>query len=487
MSGTLSRTGDGSPRTGVFARARRALSPGAQIAALAVLAAAVAWSACSRHPSRPNVVLVVLDTVRRDYVGPGAGGVSNTPVLDGLAREGTTFTDVWANAPWTVPSHASIFSGLLPSSHQCTGRSFRFAVMSPTLAELLVDSGYEAEAFYSNPWLTDKLTGMLRGFEQHIAGPDDDTDIFNRGEQGGPQTVRNVSKWLSRRDRSRPFLLFVNFLEPHLPYDPPVDYRRKYLADLPPDAVFETRWALEFNAGALPAEDVDFERARRLYAGDVHTADQYLGNVIRLVSENAPGEDTIIIVTSDHGENLGDHNLMDHQFGLFETLIEVPLVIKAPGRLEPGSRDDPVMLTDLYDTVLELAGVTDGPDTPHSRSLLGSPASPDRPLIAEYSGANASLVHALLELNPDVDTSRIELAFSKVRVDTLEFAVASDGSRTLYDLASDPGRTRNLADERPGQANVLFDLMPLVQRVDEEEVEVDEEMREWLRSLGYIR
>ncbi len=476
-------TGDGTRHAAM----RRGLRPAVQTAALALLGAAIAWTACSHRPPRPNIVLVVLDTVRDDYVGPGFGGESNTPVLDGLARGGTTFTDVCANAPWTVPSHASIFSGLLPSSHQCTGMSYRFDVATPTFAELLTDAGYQAAAFYSNPWLTDRLTGMCRGFEQYCSGPEDDTDIFRRGEQGGPETIRNLANWFSRRDRSRPFLVFVNFLEPHLPYDPPVDYRRQHLEDLPPDVVFETRWALEFNAGVLPAEDIDFDEAARLYAGDIHTADGYLGDVLRLLGENAPGDNTVVIVTSDHGENLGDHGYMDHQFGLFETLVEVPLIIKAPRRLAPGVRDDPVMLTDIYDTILDLARVEGGPDTPHSRSLIGPPAGPDRPLISEYAGANMALLRALRGLNPDLDSTRLELAFSKVRVDTLEFTVASDGSRTLYDLAADPGRMHNLALERPGQANVLLDLMPLVKRVDERDVEMDEDMREWLRSLGYIR
>ncbi|MFH1501591.1 MAG: sulfatase [Candidatus Eisenbacteria bacterium] len=466
---------------------RRRLPRAAEIAALALLAAAVAWTGCDRTPARPNIVIIVLDTVRRDHTGVAREGTSATPVLDGLAAEGTTFTNVWANGPWTVPSHASMFSGLLPSSHKCTGHNHLFRTTSPTFAERLRDEGYETAAFYSNPWLGDKLTGMLRGFEQFAVDPEDEMEVFHRGDQGGSRTAANVQEWLAERAAGRPFLMFVNLLEPHLPYDPPEEYRRTHLPDLRPDDVFKTAWALEFNAGILAPERVDFERLGRLYAGDVSTADGYLGTILDALNEHVDMENTVVVVTSDHGENLGDHGFMDHQFGLFETLIEVPLVVLAPGLIPPGRRDDPAMLSDLYDTVLDVAGVAEGPDTPHSRSLAGPPARPDRPMISEYTGANARLIEALKELNPDLDTSRVELAFSKVRVGSVELTVASDGSRTLYDVAADPLRTKNLADERPGLVNVLLDVMPVVELPPGTELEIDEEMRERLRSLGYIR
>jgi arylsulfatase A-like enzyme len=457
------------------------------LATLVLLTCSLALTGCAEPARGPNIVLIVLDTVRLDYTGPSPDGDSATPVLDGLAQEGTVFTDVWANGPWTVPSHASIFSGLLPSSHKCTGHNHLFQSTSPTFAELLKEAGYETAAFYSNPWLTDRLTGMLRGFEHYAVESDDRERIFHRGNQGGPESVANVDEWLSGRDASRPFLMFVNFLEPHLPYDPPERYREEHLSDLPFDDVFKTAWAMELNAGALQPERVDFERAGRLYAGDVNAADEYLGQVLESLGQHVDVENTVIIVTSDHGENLGDYGFMDHQFGLFETLIEVPLVVRAPGLLEPGRRDDPTMLSDIYDTILELAGIEDGPDTPHSRSLLGPPAAPDRPLIAEYTGATASLIEALVALNPGLDPAPLKRAFSKVRIGRMEYTVGSDGSETLYDVAGDPGRTRNLVDEMRELATAMFDVMPAVSTAGGGEVQVDEEMRERLRALGYVR
>ena len=454
--------------------------------ALAVLTAALLVS-CSQPEPRTNIVIIVLDTVRLDYTGSGGTDGRLTPELDGLAVEGTVFTRAWSNAPWTVPSHASMFTGLLPSSHKCNGRNFTFLSPEPTFAELLSKSGYQTVAFFSNPWLSDKLTGMLRGFEERHVESGDGTEILTTVDQGGGRTVANVSAWLSGRSDERPFLMFVNLLEPHLPYHPPLDYREALLSDIPRDYVITAAMAQKWNAGLLGPDQIDFERVGRLYGGDVNTADRYLGEILRLLKERDIFEDAVVIVTSDHGENLGDHGYMDHQFGVFASLIDVPLVVRAPGLLPPGVREDPVMLTDVYDTVLEAAGVMTGPETPHSHSLLGPPADAARPQIAEYSGANPELVKYLRQLNPLHDTSRQEVAFSKIRVDSLEFTVGTDGSRLLYDLKNDPGRELDLAPGNPAVVGALFELLPAVRHADGVEVEIDDETRESLRSLGYIR
>jgi len=454
---------------------------------VAILAAAALMVSCSQEPPRPNIVVVVLDTVRLDYTGPGGIDEGLTPALDGLAADGTVFTRAWSNAPWTVPSHASMFSGLLPSSHKCTGRNFTFLSPTPTFAELLGESGYQTVAFFSNPWLSDRLTGMLRGFEERFVESGRGTEILTTVDQGGGRTVANVSTWLSERGDERPFLMFVNLLEPHLPYHPPADYRQTRLSDIPHDYLVTTSMAHELNAGLLKPGEIDFERVSRLYGGDVNTADRYLGELIRLLKEHGFYEEAVVIVTSDHGENLGDHGYMDHQFGVFASLIDVPLVVRAPALLPTGARGDPVMLTDIYDTVLDVAGIETGPVTPHSRSLLEAPWDAARPQVAEYTGANPELVKHLRHLNPSHDTSRQEVAFAKVRVDSLELTVGADGSRTLFDLKNDRERELNLAPANPAVAGALFELLPAVRYAEGAEVEIDEEMREWLRSLGYIR
>ena len=444
---------------------------------------------CAREHEPPNILIVVLDTVRSDYVGWGTRGRSVTPNLDRLSSEATVFRRAWANAPWTVPSHVSMFTGLLPSEHGCTGKSPRFESEARTLAEALSDAGYETAAFFSNPWLTDNMTGMLRGFDTStVAGPEDIRliNLLSSRAQGGPETVANVDRWLGQREAGQPFLALVNLLEAHLPYAPPADYRESHPSGLPPDDMVTSRWAHEFNAGLHRPSGVDWDRVRYLYAGDVHTSDSLLGRLVEALEQHGLSENTVVIVTSDHGENLGDHGLVDHQFGVFETLLAVPLVIRAPGRMPAGERVDPVMLTDVFATVLDLAGVEDDELPPCSRSLLGEPAPADRAIIAEYAGANEPLLDELEGLNAALDRGSLAPAFGTVRVGDLRLTVGSDGSVVLHDLAADPGQTRNLAHERPRDVEALRQQLPAFVTGRGSGPEVDEHMREWLRALGYV-
>ena len=282
------------------------------------------------------------------------------------------------------------------------------------------------------------------------------------------------------------FLVFVNFLEAHLPYTPSPDYRASHPSDLPADDSVTALWAHEVNAGLHDPDEIDWSRVSYLYAGDVNASDWLLGRLVDLLDGNDLLDDTVVIVTSDHGENLGDHGLLDHQFGVFETLLAVPLVVRAPGRLEAGVRSDPVMLTDVYATVLDFAGADAGELPRYSRSLAGEPAPLDRPLIAEYAGANEPLLLELGGLNPAFDRHARAPAFGTVRVGDLRLTVGSDGSAALHDLALDPGQTHNLASERPGDAESLRSLLPAFVRGSASGPEVDEQMREWLRALGYV-
>jgi arylsulfatase A-like enzyme len=326
----------------------------------------------------------------------------------------------------------------------------------------------------------------MRGFETRFIEAEPDMDVFGSSEQGGPETVRNISGWLDRRDKRRPFFLFVNILEAHLPYDPPADFRKASLADLPPDDAVGTRWANEVNAGMHADERIDWGRVRRLYAGDVAEADRLLGEILEKLRSLGLYEDAVVIVTSDHGENLGDHGYTDHQFGVFETLLAVPLVVRAPGRLLTGTRADPVMLTDLYATVLDAAGVSDRPVPEHSRSLLGPPTRAERPLIAEYAGPPDILMKRLADINPKLDVRRLAAAHSTVRIGAVRLTVSSDGKITLFDLSQDPAEGRNLAEQEPGKVNTMARLIPSVRPGTDGETQVDEKMAEWLRSLGYM-
>jgi len=464
---------------------------------VAILALVVVGAAGCEEPRSgpPDIVLVVLDTVRDDYTALGGAAEEATPNLAALAGSAVYFSNAWANAPWTVPSHASMLTGKLPSAHGCTSRIPRLAREHPTLAEKLAQAGYTTAAFFSNPWLADRSTGLLRGFavrrESPLAGFGDSSQGV-RGDQGGRSTDAAVRGWLQGLDDDQPMFLFVNYLEAHLPYAPAEDYRRRKLNDLAPDEDVSVAWAVEFNAG-LHGEKADWARVRRLYAGDVHRADHHLGQLLRGLDEAGRLEDAVLIVTSDHGENLGDHGLMEHQFSIHETLLDVPLIIRAP-RLGESRRDDPVMLVDLYPTILELAGLApESPAGSPARSLLAGLAPQERPVIAEYAGAPAGLVGVIRRLNPENPRSVEQSSGVQrtLRQGSLRLTDAGDGRIRLHDMAEDTAQQHDLSESRSTEVERLMSLLEAhsdlsaLQRIAESEI--DPETAEKLRSLGYVR
>lgn len=458
---------------------------------------------CAKQPQRPNIILVILDTVRSDCTGPGGNDGGLTPQLDRLADEGTVFRNAWATAPWTLPVHASIFTGMLSSSHGCHINHWRFDQIHPTLAALLAEAGYETAAFFSNPWLSDRISGVLHGFSIRRESPIDDIVQMSlgRSDQGGASINRDIMEWFDRRKNDRPYFLFVNYLEAHLPYDPPAAYRDQHLTDLPPDDMVTVAWSEEFNAGLHPSDSVDWNRIRRLYGGDVNHADQLLAALVEMLKNRGEYDHSVIIVTSDHGENLGDHNLMDHQFSIHETLLRVPLVIRAPAYLREKTHDEAVMLIDLFASILDFAGMKDKTVPPLSRTFLSLPDEEfaaahggewnERVLIAEYGGGHPVLVNSLAKLNPDLDTSPFVRGYRTVRRGDYRLTIGTDDSVWLHDIREDPFQKRSIAKDRPQIVEDLFITMRKVMskefKRDPEDVELDEESLKKLRSLGYIK
>ena len=486
---------------------RPILSP---IVLLLLLLASGFIGGCSREPPRPDIILVVLDTVRLDATGLvpspqpwSALDHSLTPNLDRLAAEGTAFTNAWSTAPWTVPSHASLFTGLLPSRHLCLFRNPKLDPSLPTMAGILGESGYQTAAFYSNPWLADRTTGLLNGFDAKREAPVGglNTMVTRNGDQGGRLTLRNVKNWLRERDAGKPALVFVNFLEAHLPYDPPLDYRREHLADLSATASISIDWGHEYNAGIFDPGTVDWPAIRRLYGADVWAADRLLGRLRALLEADGIWDDSIVVVVSDHGENLGENGTFEHQFSIRETLLSVPLVIKWPkdsgmateamgAAAARSRREDPVMVSDLFATVLAWARIGDRGVPEFSRSLCGDPAGDDRPLISEYSGPSAGLIAMLEKMNPRLDKRRLGQPLRSVRVGDMRLTDAAADGRILHDLGADPGQATDVAAENPEIVRELQGILDRVMRgapaKQPAEGELDEATRKQLESLGYV-
>jgi arylsulfatase A-like enzyme len=453
-------------------------------AAGAIAALALACQACSSG-ARPNILLVVCDTVRADHVSTDGYSRPTTPAIDALGRDGAVYLNAYTPSPWTLPAHASLFTGLYPSSHGADSGHLQLDTSLPLLARRLHDAGYRTLAYVENPWVG-KDYGFQEGFDtfdevwRGVRGTEDD--------MGAARVSQEVSRWLAWRDdnleaRRQPFFIFINYFEAHLPYNPPEPERSKFLR--PAGAAqggaggesaaehaarverlrrFKHPEEVKQILGVGSLEPADFAILSDLYDGEIAYVDQHVGEVAGLLRQRGLLDRTVLAVTSDHGEMLGEHGLMDHKLNLYQPVLRIPMVLRYPPAIVPGLRiESPVMLQDLYPTLLSLAGVdqtpphpvdgtTGGPAwPPESRVLPGVTglrpgpirgATVDDPLIAEYAHPG-DFLDAMKEVAQGADLTRWSRSLEAMQAGGQKLIWSSDGRHELYDLTIDPSESTN--------------------------------------------
>jgi arylsulfatase A-like enzyme len=460
-----------------------------------VLAALVAWAVgCSaaNAPSRPNVVIAVLDTTRTDVLSSYGNPVPTTPHLDRLAGEGVRFTRAYATDFWTLPSHASLFTGQYPSVHRATSETNRLPSRMETLAEVLRRAGYRTGAFVSNPWVSQER-GFAQGFEnfQEVWRPRPD---LPPGDRGGLELARRFVR--NRAARDEPFLLFLNFNTAHMPYAPdpgalealhprPFEaHRRERLEKL------VGLWGLI--AGREVLDEGDFEVLRALYEAEIATVDSLLGELVEELRAQDLLDETLVVVTSDHGENLGEHGLIDHMLSMYEATIRVPLVLRYPERIAAGLVDDRLAsLVDVAPTILDACGLPADALGGPGRSLLDPDREPPAFVVAENERP-VNGVDLLSRAFPDFDTTEIDRPMRMLRTPRHKLIWRGGGRVELFDVERDPGEENDLAESLPeltGQLQALLDAWMADHRTEEATPRFesqDGESLERLRALGYI-
>jgi arylsulfatase A-like enzyme/tetratricopeptide (TPR) repeat protein len=266
-------------------------------------------------PPRPSILLVTLDTTRAEAIGPDARGI-DTPAFNALAARGLRFRQAYASAPETLPSHASMMTGLYPAGHGVHENARPLAAGFPVLAEQLQRAGYRTAAFIS-AYVLARRFGLARGFEVY----DDDLPAGSPERRARETTDRAVA-FLGAPGTGLLFL-WVHYFDPHAPYEPPEPFRSRF-------------------SGAP-------------YLGEVAAMDEQLGRLIAAFEQHARGP-AAVIVASDHGEGLGDHGEFQHGNLVYQSTMHVPLAIAGPG-VTPGTSDVPVSLRRVYHTVLDWAGL----------------------------------------------------------------------------------------------------------------------------------
>ena len=486
-----------------------------------------------------NVLFVVMDTVRKDRLTPYGYDRPTTPGLERFAEEARVYEQAVAPAPWTLPVHASMFTGLYPSQHRATQEDPYLPDDVTTLAESLSAAGYPTACYSSNAWITpytrltagfddqdnffevmpgDLLSGALADAWQRINDNDRLRAVANRlvelgntlhehlagGEGADSKTPEVIDRTIEFVDDNERFFAFINLMDAHLPYYPPEEYAREFAPGADPGEICQN--SKEYNSGARDIDDDEWRDIRGLYDAEIRHVDAELERLFDWMREHDRWEDTTVIVCADHGELHGEHDLYGHEFCIYDPLVNVPLLVKDPG-LEPGRDEDQVELLDLYHTVLDAAGAEG----------LGEPFDPKRSLRApgsEHRGFDAGEFAFVEYHRPVVELKQLESKASAAGITIEEDSRFYSRMRAArrpdakfirneripdeaYRLDTDPGETTPVSpDEDETVALVREALADFESRVGGEwdgaggsgDVldDMSDDARQRLRDLGYM-
>jgi arylsulfatase A-like enzyme len=390
--------------------------------------------------ARPNVVVYVIDTLRADHVGCYGYARPTTPRIDEFARSAIRFAAATAESSWTLPTVASILTGLRPERHGAVDPDHAVRPDVPTLASLLAARGWSTAAFVTN-YLGGDVFGLKRGFAAYRFYPERGARrraVYLRSDA----VFRRVARWLARTPPA-PFLLYVHVTDPHFPYVPPVRAARAVLP-MPPsagamDALTERLRELHnghdrWGARPAPAAPADVALGRDLYDGEIRFADEYFGRLLDLLRARRVLDDSVIVLTSDHGEEFLEHGGVGHGQTLHREVLHVPMLLRLPGGAGGGVRvDRPVRQTDVLPTLLDVAGVPPPPGLDGISWLASQPS-------AARAEAPAMLILGRFEQQA-VTAGR----WKAIR----DFARPAGDRVALFDTVADPAELRDLAATSP--------------------------------------
>jgi arylsulfatase A-like enzyme len=487
------------PRPGASGRARRPVEAARRRtrhawAILLAVAAAASGLACGSgcDAARPNVVIVVLDTTRADVLSAYGSPRPTTPHVDRVADEGVRFTRAFATDFWTLPSHASLLTGQHPSRVGATSETNRLPDDAVTLAERLRDAGWRTGAFVSNAWVSAER-GFAQGFETFVETWRSDAPGERQLDARGIDEARS---WLTERaEAGEPFFLLVNLNSAHLPYSPdPLVLVDLSPDPLPPGRVTRLRgvkgmWA--HLGGALPLDDTDYAILRRLYEAEVASVDALVGELVGELEARGVLDDTVLVVTSDHGENIGEHGMIDHLLSMYDTTLRVPLILRYPPAFEAGRVDTRLVSgVDIVPTVLELLGLVEDDASVPGRSLVSPDGAGHDHVVAE-NDRPVNGIRLMEQRYPTFDTTPLDRRVRALRTDRHKIVWYSDGEVELYDLERDPGELHDLSEQEPAlRDELLARLRPWMDADDTGKAAPfesrDDDALERLRALGYI-
>jgi arylsulfatase A-like enzyme len=449
-----------------------------------------AASGCRNHSpgtgESPNVLLISIDSLRRDHVSAYGYRHPTTPTIDRLASEGVVFRHAVSTTSWTLAAHAALLTGAHDSRHGATVPKASLDTSVRTLAESFRDRGYRTVGFYAGPFLHPHF-GLARGFEEYVDctsyGLEDRVDpatprvhASSHKDVTNPRIAESFAHAVEAHD-GRPFFFFVHMWDVHYDLVPPPPYDRMFSSDpSPPEVERDFRHDPRFRKGMDPRA---FGRIIALYDGEIRFTDDTIGALLEQLRNGRLLDNTIVVITSDHGEEFLEHDGKGHRSTLFEEVLAVPLVFWAPGRLPPGVAESTVSLIDVAPTLARLTGIgeLENVDGHPLFDARGAPVRDNRIAVSE------------LRMN----ARRPKLAAAQ-RYPHKVIRDMKSATDSYYDLAADP------LELSPRTAGDVAPALPLVDALDREYARPTRRhdssrqpsqplapaMEKRLKSLGYL-
>ncbi|MFC1738972.1 sulfatase-like hydrolase/transferase [Planctomycetota bacterium] len=388
-----------------------------------------------------SVILISIDTCRADYLGCYGYPSKITPNIDKFADQTILFSNAISPIPMTLPAHCSMLTGTIPPYHGVHDNfDYHLDESNLTLAEMLKADGFTTGAIISASVL-DSRFGLDQGFDTYNDKFEEAHKALDINERKAGEATRVALQWLEQ-NKDEKFFLFLHYFDPHFPYEPPEPFASQF--------------------------------ADNLYAGEIAYTDACIGQVIERLKKLGLYDSSLIIITGDHGEMLGEHGEAAHMYFIYQSAVKVPLILKMPNLDKPQRIENPVGLIDIVPTICSVLGISVGSDV-QGENLLGKIGQGrDRYIYCESLYATKYEANSLLGVVTDkfkyIQTTRPE----------------------LYDLTADPGEMNNLAAKQPHRARILKDRLKLIleQSVRKGEtdtrMELDEQAIKRLESLGYV-